>query len=62
MEQMPLFNTPLITCLICGAHLRNLSELRSACSASADRGIHQVSTGNYFALYRNAPAAATAGV
>lgn len=50
LQQLPLFAYPMICCSSCGAIIRDLNDLRAACSKS--NGGHLVATGEYFALYR----------
>jgi hypothetical protein len=50
MEQLPLIEVSQIHCLVCSNELRSLDDLRQSCAKT--EGFHQVSTGDYFALYR----------
>lgn len=63
MVQLALFNdaTPGINCVRCGARLRDLSEMRGRCPEAEGEACHEVSSGDYFALYRNTPAELAAG-
>lgn len=53
-QQLTLFSSSMIQCSICGSTIRDLNELRLACpkTPSEGGGIHSVTTGEYFALYR----------
>jgi hypothetical protein len=54
MAQAALFDYSQnkIGCRQCGEALRDLSDLRRRCEGAEEGGIHRVTTGDYFALYR----------